>query len=341
MSKYRLPTQQLRQAIAKADRILLTLTTGLDGDSLGSLVAMSHALDKLGKRWFAYVPEDVPAMFHYMTKRRAIMREMDSGVHDFPLILIFDTGDIKRTPLAGEFIKRQPSTRIVNIDHHPTKTDFEGQSAVDVNIVDTAAAATGEMLAEIFDELGVTIDGAMATSLLTGILTDTGHFAHHNTTPETISVAARLMAKGADHRTITKATMQNKSIGTLKLWGRALSRLAYNPQSGVVSTVVTLKDYEQCEVTDEAAEGIANFLNSLSEGKVALVLKEDVGGYVKGSFRTTSDINVAELAKKFGGGGHPKAAGFRLKGKLVQTGLGWHVERVTEQRLAPEAPVEV
>lgn len=336
MPTYQQHAQQFRQALDRADRVLLTVTTGVDGDSLGSLVAMSYALDHLGKSWFAYVPEDLPAMFGYLTKRRPLMREMDGHVHQFPLVIIFDTGDMKRSPLTPDLVTRPAATQVVNIDHHPTVTDFDGRSAVDLNIVDDQAAATTEMLTRLFDELGVAIDGPMATSLLTGILTDTGHFAHHNTTSETIAVAAKLMAKGADHRTITSATMRNKSLGTLKLWGRALSRLAYNPSSGVVSTVIMLKDYEDCGVTDEATEGIANFLNTLSEGKVALVLKEDMGGYVKGSFRTTSEVNVAEMAKKLGGGGHARAAGFRIRGKLVETGLGWHVERTVEPSVEQE-----
>ncbi len=331
MASYRLFARQLQAAIDRPGRILLTNTTGIDGDSLGSLVALGHTLDHLKKQWFAYVPEDVPSMFEYLAKKRSIMRELDDTVHGFTTVVLFDTGDVRRTPLVEALRDRDPEkTFVVNIDHHPTTTTFNGADIVDLNIVDTEAASTTEMLTLIGHELRWPISAPTATALLTGILTDTGHFAHPNTTDRAIETAARLMAKGADHRTITTATMRNKSIGTLKLWGRALSRIAYNPHSGVVSTVITLKDYTDCGVNDDAAEGIANFMNTLSEGKIALVLKEDVGGFVKGSFRTTSDINVAEMAKKFGGGGHAKAAGFRVKGKLVETGLGWHVEKIQE-----------
>jgi phosphoesterase RecJ-like protein len=326
---YKKHAQRLKSAIAQSDRVLLTLTTSLDGDSLGSMVAMAYALDKLGRRFFCYVPEDVPPMFHYLTKHRPLMREMEEAVAAYPLVMIFDTGDIKRTPLVADLVKRQPGqTQVVNIDHHPTVIHFADQLAVDHNIVDSAAASTTEMLVYLFDAMDVQIDAKMATALLTGILTDTTHFANPNTTDETMAVAARLMAKGADHQTITRATMRSKSLGTLKLWGRALSRLAFNPHSGVVSTVVTLQDLTECQVDDNATMGIANFLNTLSEGKVALVLKEEPGGFVKGSLRTTSDVNVAEIAQRFGGGGHAKAAAFKVRGKLVETGLGWQVEEL-------------
>ncbi len=334
MTSYHQFAQQLQRALERPGRILLTNTTGVDGDSLGSLVALGHLLDHHQKSWFAYVPEDVPAMFEYLTKRRHVMRELDDSVHEFSIVILFDTGDVRRTPLVEELAKRDPEkTFVINIDHHPTTTTHQGSSIVDLNIVDTAAASTTEMITHICAELHWPIQAPTATALLTGILTDTGHFAHPNTTERVIAAAATLMARGADHRTITTATMRNKSLGTLKLWGRALSRIAYNQHSGVVSTVITLKDYEECGVTDDAAEGIANFMNTLSEGKIALVLKEDVGGFVKGSFRTTSEVNVADMAKKFGGGGHAKAAGFRVKGKLVETGLGWQVEKNSESTI--------
>ena len=177
----------------------------------------------------------------------------------------------------------------------------------------------------LMQHLRIPINRHAATSLLTGILTDTGHFSNLGTTQEAMEIASDLLAKGADHRTITEATMRNKSIGTLQLWGRALSRLTINHTTGVVSTVVTLEDLKECGVDGEATTGISNFLNSLSEGKIALVLQEDANNLIKGSLRTTSDINVADIAKQFGGGGHAKAAGFKIKGKLVKTQRGWKV----------------
>lgn len=268
-------------------------------------------------------------MFDYLTKDFRIMREMEDSVHNYDLVIIFDTGDIKRSPLADELINRDPTkTIVVNIDHHPTTVDHQGQRAVDFSHVDTSASSTTQMMHRLMQHLRVPMTPHMATSLLTGILTDTGHFSNLGTTQEAMEIASDLLAKGADHKTITEATMRNKSVGTLQLWGRALSRLTINKASGVVSTVVTLQDLEECHVDSEASTGISNFLNSLSEGKIALVLQEAAGGFVKGSLRTTSDINVADIAKQFGGGGHAKAAGFTIKGKLVKSSRGWRVDPV-------------
>jgi len=317
----------LDRLLKKSNRILLTMTTGPDGDSIGALLAMCHVVHHYGKTCFCFSPDPIPPMFDYLVKDHRIMREMDDSVHEYDLVIIFDTGDIKRSPLADELIKRDPlKTIVVNIDHHPTMIDHRGQRAVDHSHVDTHASSTTQMMHRLMQHLRIPINRHAATSLLTGILTDTGHFSNLGTTQEAMEIASDLLAKGADHRTITKATMQNKSIGTLQLWGRALSRLTINKASGIVSTVLTLQDLQECGVDRDASTGISNFLNSLSEGKIALVLQEEEGNIIKGSFRTTSDINVAELAKQFGGGGHAKAAGFKVKGKLVKTPKGWKVE---------------
>lgn len=317
----------LDRLLKKSNRILLTMTTGPDGDSVGALLAMCHVVHHYGKACFCFSPDRVPPMFDYLTKDHRIMREMEESVHNYDLIIIFDTGDIKRSPLADELIKRDPSkTVVVNIDHHPTTVLHKGQLVVDHSHVDTNASSTTQMMHRLMQNLRVPINRHAATSLLTGILTDTGHFSNLGTTQEAMEIASDLLAKGADHRTITGATMQNKSVGTLQLWGRALSRLTINHTTGVVSTVVTLKDLQECGVDGEATTGISNFLNSLSEGKVALVLQEAEDGFVKGSLRTTSDISVADIAKQFGGGGHAKAAGFKIKGNLIKSQKGWRVE---------------
>jgi len=320
----------LDRLLKKSNHILLTMTTGPDGDSLGALLAMCHIVHHYGKVCFCYSPDPVPPMFDYLIKDHRIMREMEESVHNYDLVIIFDTGDIKRSPLVDELIKRDiTKTIVVNIDHHQTTIDHLGQRAVDHSHVDTSASSTTHMMHRLMQNLRVPINRHAATSLLTGILTDTGHFSNLGTTQEAMEIASDLLAKGADHRTITEATMRNKSIGTLQLWGRALSRLTMNHATGVVSTVVTLQDLKECGVDREATTGISNFLNSLSEGRVALVLQEEEGNMVKGSFRTTSNVNVAEMAKQFGGGGHAKAAGFTMKGKLVKTQKGWRVESVT------------
>ncbi len=326
--------QQLKQRLLQADRILLTMTTGIDGDSIGSMLAMAHLVQHLGKPYVCHSPEPIQPMFDYLVGPHPIMREIEGTVHDYSAVVIFDTGDIKRSPLADDLRRRDPQkTCVINIDHHPTVTKYRGEELVDLNFVDTSAAATTEIMYKLLQALEVPLSSHAADSLLTGILTDTGHFSNQGTTLESLEIAAHLMSKGADHKRITAATMKNKSIGVLQLWGRALARLQYNPKYELVSTVITQADLKECGVDEEATTGISNFLNSLGEGKVALVLTEMPDGKIKGSFRTTSNIDVAALAKQFGGGGHTKAAGFTMAGKLVAVKNGWRVESFSQPRV--------
>lgn len=327
MHPYHHHANHFRRLLKDRQRVLLTITKDPDGDSVGSMLAMAHAIKHLGKDCVCYSPDQLPAMFDYLRGPHQVLSDLPDPVHDFHLVVIFDTGDMKRTPLVEELVKRNPAkTLVVNIDHHPTVTDWQDQSAVDHNIIDLQAGATTEMIYHLFQELGIPLTPHAATCLLTGILTDTGHFTNNGTSLNSFEIAAHLMAKGAAHHTITKSTMRNKTLGVLKLWGRALSRLNLNSASGVVSTVLLLKDFEECHVDHRASTGIANHLNSLNEGKMAMVLHEHPGGRIKGSLRTTrADVDVAEFAKQFGGGGHPKAAGFVVQGKLIETKQGWQV----------------
>lgn len=313
--------------LIKSKRVLVTGTEGPDGDSVGSMIAMAHAAQHHGARVTMYTPEPMPPTFAYLKNHLPFLTELAGSLHDYHLVIIVDTGDVKRSPLAEAMTKRDPKkTTVVNIDHHLSVIHHEGKLAVDHNYNDTKAASTTEIIFSMLKAMQVPITPKIATALLTGILTDTGHFSNAATNAHAVDVAADLMSRGARHDIITKATMQSKSLGALKLWGRALSRLKMNLADGTVSTMVTLKDFAECGADEDATTGIANFLNTLSEGKIALVLQEAPNGIVKGSYRTTSDVNVAELARKYGGGGHPKAAGFKVKGRIVEQTDGWVIE---------------
>jgi len=192
--------------------------------------------------------------------------------------------------------------------------------------VETDAASTTDILFRIFNHNRFRINKEIATCLLTGIITDTGSFSNLATTPQSISNASELLINGARAKDIINNALTKQSIGVLKLWGRAFSRLIKNSHTNIAITVVTLKDFKECGVENESAEGIANFLNNLNGAKAILVLKEQSDGTIKGSLRTTQDnIDVSKLARVLGGGGHKKAAGFTIKGKIEETKGGWKI----------------
>ena len=167
----------------------------------------------------------------------------------------------------------------------------------------------------------------MATCLLTGIITDTGNFTNNATTKKSIESASKLLSIGADFEGIAKANIYNKTIDILKLWGLVLKRIVLDKELSMVTTALFQKDLEKLNLRIEDAEGISNYLNNLSaEIKFSLLLKDNGLGKVKGSLRTTrEDIDVSKIAQAFNGGGHQKAAGFEVAGRVVLNNNQWQI----------------
>ncbi len=166
----------------------------------------------------------------------------------------------------------------------------------------------------------------MATALLTGIYFDTGGFRHSNTSDEVLSIASELLKRGARLQKITENTDNTRSFSLFKLWGVALERLRLNKKYGISVSVITVDDINKAGATEEEVSGLVNLLNSAPESEVAMLLCESFDAKIKGSLRTESDkIDVSRIAKLFGGGGHKKAAGFTIDGRIKIVGNHWTV----------------
>ena len=166
----------------------------------------------------------------------------------------------------------------------------------------------------------------MATALLTGIYFDTGGFRHQNTTNEVLSIVSELLKKGARLNKITENIDNQRPISLFKLWGIALDRLRLNKKYGLSVSVITMEDIEKAGATEEEISGLVNLLNSAPESSVALLLCESFGDKIKGSLRTESDqIDISKLAKSLGGGGHKKAAGFTINGRIELEDGSWKI----------------
>lgn len=161
---------------------------------------------------------------------------------------------------------------------------------------------------------------------MTGIITDTGNFTNSATQQSSLDVASDLVRLGAKIPEISQHTLRNKTIPSLNLWGEVFSRLVINPRYQLAYTVVTQEDFETLGVTPESLDGLVNFLAGLQGVRFVLLLTQTQADIIKGSLRTTDDtLNVSDLAKIWGGGGHTKAAGFTLSGNLIQKNNRWIV----------------
>ncbi|HBV33370.1 TPA: hypothetical protein DIC39_01415 [Patescibacteria group bacterium] len=315
--------QKLVKKVKSARRVLITSHKDC-GDATGSSIAAYLALQQWQVPADIFLPGPVPAIFKFLPHTEKIITNAGKiNLENYDVLFCVDAAEIAMTGLEDKWKARPIDLTTINSDHHFTNPGYG-----DINILDKQASATAVVLLELFKQLEFTITREIATCLLTGIFTDTGTFSNPGTTALSLKSAADLLLKGANAAKTLDKIARTKSVADLQLWGRALERLYVNESLNVVTTVITLADMKELKVGTEALEGIANFLNDLSGFRAALVLKEQADGTVKGSLRTTrDDVDVAAMAAEYGGGGHKKAAGFTVKGSLVETPSGWTIKR--------------
>jgi len=230
----------------------------------------------------------------------------------FDLILAVDTPDIDQIgELYDENAQLFFEIPVVNIDHH-VANEYFGK----VNLVDITATSTCEIVLSILESLESEqkiLDEEIATALLLGIITDTGSFRNPNTTPKSLTVAAQLVAAGARQQEIIKNIYKTKPLSTLRLWGRILASIREDKKYRIVWSLVAVRDLEQCGASEEDVTGaIDELLSSAPNADIILLLAERETE-VFGSIRTSKEVDAAEVAKLFGGGGHKTSAGFKLK----------------------------
>ena len=314
---------KIKKLLEERDSFLLIGHERPDGDCLGSLLALGEVLESRGKKVVMACHDAVPGAFSFLPETTKIKNDFLFG--DFEVVILLDNGDFKRTGFSDrirEFgTKRIP---IVNIDHHP-KNDLWRMATV--NYVNENASSTAELLYEILSGIGYELSPKVSTCLLAGIFYDTGGFHHSNTSAKVYEIVSELLKRGAKLRKISDNIGNTHSIQMLKLWGIALERMHLNLEYKIAASVVLQSDLAITGADEEEVSGLVNLINSVPEADVALLLYEMADGRIKGSLRTELDnIDVSKLAKALGGGGHKKASGFTVEGKIVRDGESWRVE---------------
>ncbi|MDD4477264.1 MAG: bifunctional oligoribonuclease/PAP phosphatase NrnA [Patescibacteria group bacterium] len=305
---------QIDEHLKQAKKIIIVPHPNPDGDALGCASAMAEYLKSLGKDYTIFCATEPPRNLNFL-KHCELVRTDEKCFSDpqIDTALLVDCGDLRYAGIANFLTGKQFC--VINIDHHATNEHYGH-----FNLVIPEASSASEVVYNFFKIAGARVNHDMATALLTGILTDTDNFSNPATSASALNAGGELLRRGANLRLINRQTLKNKNLNTLKIWGRALARLVKDEKRNIAYTYITRADAEEYNVSDNDVGSIANFLNNLEETEVFLLLKEDSEGNVKGSFRTTSDeIDVSLLAKKMGGGGHKKAAGFRTQGTIEET----------------------
>ena len=307
--------------IKSANKIFLVTHDTPDGDALSSICLMIELLESLNKQYFAFCYDLPPYQFDFLPHLEKITNKKQFNFAGFDLIIAFDCGSLSRTKLEKEINSRRQDQFVVEFDHHLKMDDY-----ADIELRDSSSSSTAEILYCFLKANKIKINKNIANCILTGITTDTGNFIYPSTSNQTIKIVSEMLTSGAAFQQIIKNTWSNKSLASMKIWGEAMSRLQINSKYNFAFTALTLKDIANSEATEEELEGIASFLGNLHKVKGVLLLKEQPDNVVKGSLRTADpQINVARLAEVLGGGGHAKASGFKINGKLEKTGDSWRI----------------
>ncbi|MFW5942792.1 MAG: DHH family phosphoesterase [Chloroflexota bacterium] len=299
----------IKQLLEEARHVLVITHISPDGDAIGSLTAMGLAARQLGKRVTMVCDDGSPSRFNFLPLVDKIQKHHDVD-QTYDLLIALDCGDMGRMGQAFAQMP-EPHPPIVNIDHHVTNTRFG-----DVNVVDSECNSTTQILYGLLPQLGVRLDDEVATSLLTGIVTDTLGFRTVGVDAATFSAASALMEMGANLAMITTQALLLKPLSTLKLWQIGLDNMKMEA-SGFLWTSISREELRAINHVGTSSGGLVNMLANVDEAAMSAVLLEDVGEVHVG-FRCRPPFNVAELALNLGGGGHPLAAGCSLEGSLQE-----------------------
>jgi phosphoesterase RecJ-like protein len=299
--------ERVAEEIRRRDRFLLTAHEGPDGDALGSLLGMHHLLAALGKdsvMFLAAKEFPLPVEYRFLP--------LEEVFHEPPVdmaeraIVFLDCGNIDRMPV--DFLAEDGHFKI-NIDHHHDNTMFG-----DVNLVEVDASCTAEIVYELAVLLGVELTPEMASALYVGIVTDTGKFMYENSNARTHRIAAELIEAGVPVDETYRRLYEHVPIEKLRLLSRALDGIEHHCGGALVTAYIAAADYAASGAGEEMTEGIIDHLRSVEGARVAALIRDldDPGRPArKVSLRSSGgEIDVSAIARKRGGGGHKRAAGF-------------------------------
>jgi phosphoesterase RecJ-like protein len=295
------------KALRSHDRFLVTTHENPDGDALGSLLAMTLALQQLGKDAVMYLAGHAPLPGEYtFMPLDELRRELPADAGERVLLAV-DCANESRLGPDPEILHRAPFT--IDIDHHHDNTRFGN-----VNLIVPDASSTAEVLRDVFRELGIEITPEIAEALYIALVTDTGRFQYANTTPKALRLAAELVEAGADIHRVFQGVYESVQFAKLKLLARALERAQVYEGGALVVSYLLRDDFREVGAAEPYSEGIIDYLRAVEGAIVSVLIREPPrsdGPTRRVSLRSSSDeVDVSAIARQSKGGGHRQAAGF-------------------------------
>lgn len=297
------------EALRRYRRFAVVTHEHPDGDAVGSVLAMTTLLDRLGKEADPYCQDPFPPGHDFLPGTSRVRRGTDDPGR-YEAVVLVDCGEFSRVgPPLAEAFAHVPV--VINIDHHVSRRPFGTFSWVE-----ETASSTCEMLYELGLGLGIKLDETLASQLYMGLMTDTGGFRFSNTNQKVLEIAARLVAAGADPARIAAEVYESVSPQGLRLLAEVLNTVEFHAGERLAAAELTRSMLEKTGGTRSDSEGFINHLRAVKPVQIAILFKEEENGLIHVSLRSKGNADVASFAQSHGGGGHRRAAAFRTNGSM-------------------------
>jgi len=304
----------LKKLVKPGASCVITTHYSPDGDAVGSELALAEFLGRLGARAHIINQDPIPRIYRFLEgtdAARTYSPADNEVIRTADVIFLLDVSAWNRIGSPAEALRVSAATRVC-IDHHTTNDGI-----ADFDVVDPAASATGELIYDMLAAFDASISGAMARALFVAVATDTGWFRFANTSARVFEIAADLTRRGALPAELYACVHERLRWERLALLGRGLAEMHSAADGRIIWTAFTREMFQQTGADSEDVEGIIDLLRTTGGIDIAILFREDADGSIRVSLRSKNEADVSELAEKFGGGGHARAAGIRMTGTTL------------------------
>lgn len=300
--------EEIISEIVAGSNFLITAHMRLDGDALGSELALYLMLKRLGKKVTIYNADETPEQYRFLPGAGQIVCSLDH-LEDYDIGFILDCSELERLgKISSEIAKIKT---LINIDHHVSNNGFSR-----LKLLDTAASSTGELIYRLMRKMQIELTPDICTNLYAAILTDTGGFRYSNTRQETLHAAAKLVAGGANPQWISENIYENYPLAKLLLLSRVLETLSLDLELKTASLTVSQQHLREADATLEHTDNFVDIPRGVKGIDISILFTQIADRQYKLSLRSKGKVNVEKIARKFGGGGHLNASACRIDGDI-------------------------
>lgn len=295
--------KEAKEIVNNSKSIYVVAHINPDGDAIGSTCAIYYALKKIGKEVHVVMPS-YSNVFEFLPGTESCISSID--VDEYDLLIALDSSDYTRLAISEDEFNR--AKKVIMLDHHQISRPYG-----DFRYINDKKSSASEIAYLFIKYLGIEIDKDMATLLYAGIMTDTGSFNYNNTTSDTLRVVADLIDCGAESVNVCKRLNDTMKENKLKLIAKTVDNMEVFYNGKMRYSYVGFEDINNLGIHDEDAEGMTNYLRAVEGTEVAVYVRGKSDGSLKVSMRSGGNVDISKIAIAFGGGGHPRAAGYTMQ----------------------------